>query len=99
MTYKFFAEKQFLKDSKKLKNNGQKKLYDKFKSVVALILTQDLKTQKLLVEKYKDHVLEGEWNGYRELHVKDDFLIVYKVDHTKRCIFFVRAGTHSNIFD
>ncbi len=99
MIYKFASERQFLKDSKKLRKSGQKNLYDKFKFVFSLILKQDLKTQKLLVKQYKDHPLEGKWKGYRELHVKDDFLVVYKVDHIKKCIFFVRADTHANIFD
>ena len=33
-----------------------------------------------LKPKYKDHPLTGNWNNYRECHVKPDLLLVYRKD-------------------
>lgn len=50
-----------------------------------------------LGRKQKDHSLKGEWVGYRECHLSDDWLLVYRVDGNE--IMFVRTGTHTDIFD
>lgn len=48
--------------------------------------------------KYKDHPLISNWKGYRELHISSDWLLIYKVDHNKKEIFYARTGTHSDLF-
>lgn len=45
----------------------------------------------------KDHPLKGEWIGYRECHLADDWLLVYKVAGDD--IHFARTGTHSDMFE
>lgn len=50
----------------------------------------------------KDHPLKGEWAGYRECHIGGDFLLIYKVDDSAAkggAIVFIRAGTHSELFN
>lgn len=32
-----------------------------------------------LDEKYKDHSLHGNWEGYRECHIEPDWLLVYQL--------------------
>ena len=27
-------------------------------------------------ESYRDHALQGEWNGYRDLHIEPDWLLI-----------------------
>lgn len=51
--------------------------------------------------EWLDHPLTGEWNEHRECHVGGDFLLVYKVDNSGKygLVVFVRAGTHSDLFD
>ena len=44
----------------------------------------------------RDHPLQGDYKGYRECHVGPDWLLIYKVEHDN--IFFVRTGTHSDLF-
>jgi len=29
-------------------------------------------------EKYKDHILIGNWKEYREIHITSDLLLIYK---------------------
>jgi mRNA interferase YafQ len=49
-----------------------------------------------LPAQYKDHDLKGDWGGYRECHVRGDFLLVYQ--STDRDVIFVDLGTHSELF-
>jgi mRNA interferase YafQ len=46
---------------------------------------------------YKDHPLKGKWVGYRELHLKPDWILGYKID--KGNLFFARTGRHVDVFD
>lgn len=50
-----------------------------------------------LERKQKDHPLKGEWVGYRECHLADDWLLVYRVEGSD--ITFARTGTHTDIFE
>ena len=50
---------------------------------------------------WRDHPLKGQWASYRECHVGGDFLLIYRVDGAvghNGGIVFVRAGTHSDLF-
>lgn len=49
-----------------------------------------------LLEKYVDHPLSGNWQGYRDCHVKPDLVLIYKVDKVK--LRLARIGTHSELF-
>lgn len=53
---------------------------------------------KKLPEKYRDHGLEGDWGGHRELHVEGDFLLIYKTNEQKNLLIFTAMGTHSELF-
>ena len=50
-----------------------------------------------LDRKQKDHPLKGEWVGYRECHLADDWLLVYRIRGDN--IFFARTGTHTDLFE
>ena len=51
--------------------------------------------------EWHDHSLGGNWAGYRECHVGGDFLLLYRLEDTANpgSIVFVRAGTHSELFE
>ncbi len=51
--------------------------------------------------EWRDHSLKGNWAGHRECHIGGDFLLVYKLDNgaAPGGIVFVRAGTHSELFN
>jgi mRNA interferase YafQ len=49
-----------------------------------------------LPQKYQDHPLRGKFIGYRECHIEPDWLLIYKLNPSE--IYFVRTGTHSDLF-
>lgn len=57
---------------------------------------KQLQMGKTLPDKYVDHSLSGNWQGYRDCHVKPDLVLIYKVDSTS--LKLARIGTHSELF-
>ena len=53
---------------------------------------------KQLDEKYRDHELSGKLKGFRECHVKPDWLLVYLIENDILTLTLVNTGTHSDIF-
>lgn len=49
-----------------------------------------------LPEKFKDHALRGQFEGYRDCHLEPDWLLIYRVLQDE--IIFERTGTHSDLF-
>lgn len=45
----------------------------------------------------RDHALTGNWNGYRECHVKPDLLLIYKKPDADT-LRLARLGSHSELF-
>lgn len=62
--------------------------------MINLLVNQE---QEVLRTKYKDHALQGNWKGFRELHVQSDWLLIYKIDGKKLILTLVRAGSHDKI--
>ena len=57
-----------------------------------------LANQEVLEPKYKDHSLTGVFQGFRECHVKPDWLLIYCVEDEELELFLLRTGTHSDLF-
>ena len=51
-----------------------------------------------LGEKYKDHSLAGQFQGFRECHIKPDWLLIYLVNEETNTITLVSTGSHSDLF-
>ena len=49
-----------------------------------------------LPEKYRDHALIHDKNGYRDCHVKPDLVLIY--GKKENVLILVRLGSHSEIF-
>jgi mRNA interferase YafQ len=83
----------FKKDLKR-ESRGQYKnaLKEEFYGIVAA-----LANDSPLLGRYKDHDLEGEWVGYRECHIRPDFLLVYRKTGSD-VLGLSRLGSHSEIF-
>jgi mRNA interferase YafQ len=66
---------------------------------IALIdaVIHDLINEIPLPEKYKDHLLVGNYAGCRECHLKPDWLLIYQIGNG--VIVFERTGTHSDLFE
>lgn len=87
----------FLKDWQRLTRSGR---YDmkRLKQIMLLLAAND----GPLGPEWKDHALKGEWSKHRECHVGGDFLLIYRLDETavsSETVVFVRAGTHSELFE
>lgn len=51
-----------------------------------------------LEEKYRDHLLLGNYIGFHECHIQPDWLFIYKIDNNKLVLVASRTGTHSDLF-
>lgn len=81
---------QFKKDFK----NIRKLPFKDLKIVFDLI--SRLEKQDKLETKFKDHDLTGNYDGYRECHIKPDLLLIYKANETQ--LFLARIGSHGELF-
>lgn len=52
-----------------------------------------------LPDKNRDHALTGDYIGFRECHIRPDWLPVYRVDGEDLILFLFRTGSHTNLFD
>ena len=82
---------RFKKDLKTAIKRGYR--IDLLETVVEL-----LATGRALPEKYKDHVLSGEYGGFRECHITPDWLLVCQIRENEMMVFLSRTGTHSDLF-
>ena len=57
---------------------------------------QDLIDGKPLEQKYRDHVLIGNFKDRRECHIAPDWILIYRLDYSR--IIFERTGTHADLF-
>jgi len=65
-----------------------------FKDVVNMLL--DGETLPL---QYCDHPLKGDRRGYRDCHIKPDWVLIYKIDKGMLVLTLLETGTHSDLFD
>lgn len=83
--------RRFLRDEKKARK--QKKDFSALLKVMRLLIEE-----KPLDPKYCDHALRGNWKGFRNCHVQNDWVLIYRVNKTNNTITFVRLGSHSELF-
>ena len=57
-----------------------------------------LRQGKQLDEKYRDHGLSGNFIGFRECHIKPDWLLVYLIENDVLTLTLVDTGSHSDLF-
>ena len=67
----------------------------KLKKILELIVARET---EILRTQYKDHVLKGQWQGYRELHIESDWILIYKVDNDNLILTLFRTGSHDDLF-
>ena len=65
-----------------------------FKEVVDMLLDG-----KPLPPKYRDHPLRGDKRGYRDCHIKGDWVLIYKIDNNILTLILSETGTHSDILE
>lgn len=83
---------QFKKDFKKISASGRYDVQD-FLDVVDM-LSKDIPLPK----NNCDHGLTGEWKGFRECHIKPDWLLIYEKPKDLLILVLARTGSHSGLF-
>jgi mRNA interferase YafQ len=81
----------------------------RFEKDVALLTRRGYKMEKLsqvmqrlaeggaLEDRFKDHPLRGNYEGFRECHIEPDWLLIYSL--TEKDLRLTRTGTHADLFD
>ena len=83
------TNKRFEKNLKKMVRRGKNK--EKLRTVIALLMTQEP-----LPARYRDHVLIGNYQGFRECHIEPDWLLIYQIN--KGQLWLADTGTHADLF-
>ncbi|MFN8788731.1 MAG: type II toxin-antitoxin system YafQ family toxin [Neisseriaceae bacterium] len=50
-----------------------------------------------MILNINDHKLIGDYDGYLELHIKPDWLLIYQIIN-KSELYLARTGSHSELF-
>jgi mRNA interferase YafQ len=80
---------QFKRDVKHKQRQG--KDLGKLKKVL-----ESLVKDKRLSQKYRDHVLVGQYKGTRECHIEPDWLLIYELAESE--VVLIGAGSRSDLF-
>ena len=83
--------RQFEKDLKRMAKRGMP--LQELETVIDRLLDQTP-----LPEKHRDHPLVGDYAGFRECHVRPDWLLIYMVQADRLVLTCMRTGTHSDLF-
>ena len=52
-----------------------------------------------LPRQYLDHPLKGHRKGYRDCHIKNDWVLIYKIDKNVLTLILCETGTHADILE
>lgn len=89
--YEILVTNQFKKDIKRLLKRGYDMNVIK-NAIMELTESGQLPTALL------PHKLSGNYNGHWEAHLKNDWLIIWKIFEEQNEIWLTRSGTHSDLF-
>ena len=92
MALKLVPTSQFKKDYKKAKKRG-------FNMGELQAVLEKLCAEAPLEERHRDHALVGAYAGFRECHIRPDWLLIYAIDKGELVLTASRTGTHSDLFD
>lgn len=57
-----------------------------------------LRKGEKLDDKYRDHALTGNYIGFRECHIRPDWLLIYLIENSVLTLTLIDTGSHSDIF-
>lgn len=83
---------QFKRDYKRESKGQHRLVLDESLVAVIRLLIAD----KPLPAKYRDHSLSGDWADHRDLHIKPDLVLIYRLPNTNT-LQLVRMGSHSEL--
>lgn len=91
MIYRVLLTAKFKRDYKRLLKRGIDET--RFQTVVSMLACGED-----LPPSYRDHALSGDYAGFRECHIKPDWLLIYKQETDKLILVLTRTGSHSDLF-
>jgi mRNA interferase YafQ len=62
-------------------------------------VVRSLRAQKALPEKFRDHLLTGNYVGQHECHLQPNWLLIYFVDGENLILTLTRTGTHADLLE
>lgn len=83
--------KSFKQDYKRIKKQGAD--ISLLEKVIGI-----LQREEPLPAEYLDHQLKGNYTGFRELHIKPDWLLIYRINGKELLLILQRTGSHSELF-
>lgn len=92
MEYTIERTSRFKRAYKLIKKRG-------YNTALLKALIEKLAKGELLPAQYKDHPLHSNWKGYRECHIQNDWLLIYKYKDNELILSLTATGTHSDLFD
>ena len=90
--YKLQPTSKFKRDVKLLKKRG----YDLY---LLYDVIAKLANGETLPEQYHDHPLRGSRKGYRDCHIQNDWVLIYKIDKGVLTLILSETGTHSDLLE
>jgi len=86
-------EKSFKKDIERDKRSGQysSKDFAILKSIIAL-----LQNQEIIEPKYKRHPLKGKLKDFESVHIKNDWLLIFRIN--EQYLTLVMLGKHTQVY-
>ena len=92
MRYVLIPTTQFKKDLKRIKKRGYN--LSELENIIDLLIRDETLDKSL-----RDHALTGNYAGFRECHVRPDWLFIYAKDGDRLILTASRTGTHSDLFN
>ena len=83
---------KFRKDYKRLEKRGYNM------SLLEDVIIR-LASGETLPPEYRDHPLKGGYKGYRDCHIRGDWVLIYKIDKGVLTLVLSETGTHSDILE
>ena len=83
------STKKFKSDFKRMMRLGHDP--ELMRAVIEILAAQDD-----IPAEFRDHELEGEWAGVRDIHIEADWLLLYQI--SGQDLILIRTGTHEDLF-
>jgi mRNA interferase YafQ len=87
------VEKAFKKDIARDKKSGH---YSQSDFEILKTMISDLQNGQEIDEKFKRHPLKGTMKGFESIHLKGDWILIFKVDD--EFLSLVMLGKHTQVY-
>ncbi len=74
-----------------------KKLSEKEKELTKDVVAK-LARGETLEARFKDHALSGDYEGFRDCHVRPDLVLIYRINGEVLELYLALVGSHAEIF-